>query len=138
MDSSFSLAHASLGLVYLQKSMYREALMELQKESDMRGGSDAPVETWKGIAYAKAGEKSEAKRVLDDLLKRAKQVYVSPVLFAGLYFALGENDLGFKSLDLAYDQRDSRLLELNVLPEFDSVRSDPRFKELLKRVGLEE
>jgi serine/threonine-protein kinase len=137
MDPNFSLAHASLGLAYLQKSMYREALVELQKESDIRKGSDAVVETWRGIAYVKAGKKSEAQRILDDLLKRAKQVYVSPVLFAGLYFALGERDLGFKLLDLAYNERDSRLLEIKVVPEFDSVRADPRFKALLKKVGLE-
>jgi hypothetical protein len=67
---------------------------------------------------------------------RAKQVYVSPVLFASLYFALGENDLGFKLLDQAYDERDSRLLETKVIPEFDIVRTDPRFKALLKKVGL--
>ncbi len=138
MDPSFSLAHASLGQVYLQKSMYQEALTELQKESDIRGGSDAVVETWRGIAYVKAGKKSEAQRILGDLLKRAKQAYVSPVLFASLHFALGENDLGFRSLEAAYDQRDSRLLELKVLPEFDSVRSDARFKVLLKNVGFEE
>ncbi len=138
MDPSFSLAHASLGQVYLQKSMYQEALTELQKESDIRGGSDAVVETWRGIAYVKAGKKSEAHRILADLLERAKQAYVSPVLFASLHFALGENDLGFRSLEAAYDQRDSRLLELKVLPEFDSVRSDARFKVLLKNVGFEE
>lgn len=137
MDPSFSLGHAGLGQAYLQKSMYQEALRELQRESDIRAGSDTVVETWKGIAYVKAGKKSEARRILEDLLERAKQVYVSPVLFASLYFALGENDLGFKSLDLAYNQRDSRLLELKVLPEFDGVRSEPRFKALLKKVGFE-
>lgn len=137
MDPSFSLAHASLGQVYLQKSMYQEALTELQKESDIRGGSDAVVETWKGIAYVKAGKKSEAHRILGDLLKQAKQVYVSPVLFAGLYFALGENDLGFKLLDQAYNERDSRLLEIKVIPEFDSVRQDLRFTALVKKIGLE-
>jgi serine/threonine protein kinase/tetratricopeptide (TPR) repeat protein len=137
MDPNFSLAHASLGLVYLQKSMYREAVMELQKESDIQGGSDAVVETWKGTAYAKAGKKSEARLILSDLLKRAKQLYVSPVLLASLNFALGEKDLGFKLLDLAYSERDSRLLEIKVLPEFDSVRSDSRFINLLRKVGLE-
>jgi serine/threonine protein kinase/Tfp pilus assembly protein PilF len=138
MDPSFSLAHAGLGQAYLQKSMHQEALRELQRESDIRAGSDTVVETWKGIAYVKAGKESEARRILGDLLERAKQVYVSPVLFASLYFTLGENDLGFKSLDLAYNQRDSRLLELKVLPEFDGVRSEPRFKALLKKVGFEE
>jgi len=138
MDPTFSLAHATLGLAYLQKSMYQEALVELQKESDLRGGSDAVVEVWRGIACVKVGKRSEAYGILDDLLKRAKQAYVSPVLLAVLYLALGENDQGFERLDRAYRERDSRLLEIKVLPEFDGVRSDPRFKELLKKVGLEE
>ncbi len=137
MDPGFSLAHASLGGAYLQKAMYREALAELQKESDIRKGSDTVVETWRGIACVKAGKRSEARKILSDLLKRARQAYVSPVVLAGLYFALGENDQGFESLDNAYDERDSRLLEIKVIPEFDCVRSDPRFKKLLKKVGLE-
>jgi Tfp pilus assembly protein PilF len=138
MDPTFSLAHATLGLVYLQKSMYQEALVELQKESELRGGLDAVVEVWKGIALVKVGKRSEAYGILDDLLKRAKRAYVSPALLAVLYLALGENDQGFERLDRAYRERDSRLLEIKVLPEFDGVRSDPRFKELLKKVGLEE
>jgi serine/threonine protein kinase/Tfp pilus assembly protein PilF len=137
MDPSFSLAHASLGLTYLQRSMCEEAVIELQKESDLRGGSDVVVEAWKGIAYVKVGKKSEAHKILGNLLERAKQVYVSPVLLADLYFALGENDQGFKLLDQAYDERDSRLLEIKVIPEYDGVRSDPRFIKLLKKVGLE-
>ncbi|MGB2768757.1 MAG: protein kinase [Candidatus Zixiibacteriota bacterium] len=137
MDPSFSLAHAALGQAYLQKSMYQEALVELQKESELRGGLDAVVEVWKGIALVKVGKRSEAYGILDDLLKRAKRAYVSPVLLACLYFALGEKDKGFERLDEAHRERDSRLLETKVLPEFDGVRSDPRFKELLKKVGLE-
>jgi tetratricopeptide (TPR) repeat protein len=137
MDPTFSLGHATLGLAYLQKSMYQEALVELQKESDIRGSSDPLVEAWRGIACVKLGRRGEALRIVADLLERAKQAYVSPVLLAGLYFALGEDDQGFESLDKAYDERDSRLLEIKVLPEFDCVRSDPRFKELLERVGFE-
>jgi tetratricopeptide (TPR) repeat protein len=137
MDPTFSLAHATLGLAYLQKSMHQEALVELQKESDLRAGSDAVVEVWKGVALVKVGKTSEAHGILHDLLKRAKQAYVSPVLLAGLYFALGENDQGFVRLDQAYRERDSRLFEMKVVPELDGVRSDPRFKELLKKVGFE-
>jgi len=137
MDPTFSLAHATLGLAYLQKSMYQEALVELQKESDLRAGSDAVVEVWRGIACVKVGKRSEAYGILGDLLKRAKQAYVSPVLFAGLHFTLGEIDQGFERLDQAHHERDSRLLEIKVVPEFDHVRSDLRFKALLKNIGLE-
>jgi len=137
MDPTFSSAHATLGLAYLQKSMYQEALVELQKESDLRAGSDAVVEVFRGIACVKVGKRSEAYGILGDLLKRAKQAYVSPVLFAGLHFTLGEIDQGFERLNQAHHERDSRLLQIKVVPEFDHVRSDPRFKKLLKKVGLE-
>ena len=137
MDPGFSFAHATLGQAYLQKSMYQEALTELQKESDVQGGWHPLVETWKGIACVKVGKRIEAQRILVDLVERAKQGYISPVLLAGLHFALGEIDQGFEALERAYSQRDSRLFEIKVYPEFDGTRSDPRFNELLKKVGLD-
>jgi serine/threonine-protein kinase len=137
MDPGFSFAHAILGRAYLQKSMYQEALLELRKESDVRGDWHPLVETWEGIACVKLGKRSEAQRIMGDLVERAKQAYISPVILAGLHFALGEIDQGFEALERAYNQRDSRLFEMKVHPEFDGVRSDPRFKKLLKKIGLE-
>ncbi len=75
--------------------------------------------------------------MLDDLIKRSKEEYVSPVGMASLYFALGENDQGFKWLDKAYEDLDSNLCYIKVSPRFESVRSDPRFKAILKKMGLE-
>ena len=54
-----------------------------------------------------------------------------------IHFALGENDKGFERLEKAYEERDSRLRKLKTDPIFDNVRSDPRFKELLKKMGLD-
>ena len=71
------------------------------------------------------------------MIDRAKQEYVSPFYIALCCFPLGENDLGFEWLDKAYKERDHWLLYLNVEPLFDSVRSDPRFTKLVKKIGLE-
>jgi len=137
MDSSFSAAHGWLGRVHLQKSRYEEALREFKKERDISGRSDPLFEAWKGVAYQRLGRKSEAQQVLDDLLKQAEKGYVPPISLANLYFALGEKDKGFKWLDKAYEERDSTLLEIKGDPGFDSVRSDPRFATMLKKIGLE-
>ncbi len=136
MDSSFSMAHAWLGRVHLEKSSYEEALREFEKERDISGRWDSLVEAWKGVAYQRLGRTSEAQQVLKDLLKRARKSYVPPLALASLYFDLGEKDQGFGWLDRAYQEHDSTLLEIKVDPGFDSVRSDPRFINLLKKIGL--
>ncbi|MGB7063279.1 MAG: protein kinase [Candidatus Zixiibacteriota bacterium] len=137
MDPTFSMVHAALGGVYLQKSMHQEALREFQKEADIQGGLNQHEQAWRGIAYLKAGSRREAHEVLDDLLEQAKRAYVAPTRLASLYFAFREDDEGFRLLNRACEERDSTLLEIKVDPAFDGVRSDPRFKELLKKVGLE-
>jgi len=137
MDPNFVSAHSFLGRVYLQKSMYKEALSEFQKEKDPSRGWMQNVETLFGIAYMRMSKKKEAQQILDDMIERTKQEYVSPYHIALLCFTLGENDLGFEWLDKAYKERDHWLLYLNAEPMFDTVRSDPRFTKLLKKIGLE-
>jgi TolB-like protein/Tfp pilus assembly protein PilF len=137
MDPNFSMVHAALGEVYVQKSMYKEALTEFEKEADIHGHLNQHEQAWRAVAYLNAGKRDEAQRILDDLLERSKRAYVAPTRLAGIYFALGEDDEGFRWLDRSYQERDSTLLEIKVDPGFDEVRSDPRFKELLKKVGLD-
>jgi len=137
MDPSFSATHTWLAQIYLQKGMYEEALRDIEKESVASGGWDPFVEAGKGITYVKMGKRNRAQKVLDGLLERAKKVYISPILLAELHFSLGQNDQGFKWLDKGYEERDSTLLEIKVDPGFDNVRSDPRFKILLEKMGLE-
>jgi tetratricopeptide (TPR) repeat protein len=133
MDPNFSEVHLILGLTYLQMSMYEEALIEFQKERSQAGSGII----WIGITYAKMGRREEALQLVGDLIKRSKEEYVSPVGMARLYFALGENDQGFKWLDKAYEERDSWLWDIKVIPLDDNIRSDPRFKAMLKKMGLE-
>ncbi|MCK4820141.1 tetratricopeptide repeat protein, partial [bacterium] len=136
IDPDFIHTHGLLGLVYLEKSMYEEALSELQKEDTISKGIEATAEIWIGIVYAKTGKVNKARKILEDLIKRSKQEFVSPYFIAILYFNLKEKDKGFSWLDKAYKENDSWLNFLKVDPGFDSVRSNPRFKALLKRMGL--
>ena len=75
--------------------------------------------------------------MLNDLLKRSEQDYVPPSALVFLYFALEENDQGFKWLDKAYEERDPKLIFFGGNPILDPVRSDPRFIDLLKKMNLD-
>ena len=75
--------------------------------------------------------------MLDDLLERSKDEYIAESWIAELFFLLGEEEKGFEWLDKAYEERDFHLIFLRVDPAFDSVRSDPRFIALLKKIGLD-
>ena len=127
MDPNFPYAHFFLGAAYSQKSMYEEALAEFQKESNI---------AWTAITYVRMGKRGEAQNMLEELLVQSKKEYVSPFNIAVVYFVLGENDQGFKWLEKAYEERIGERL-LKISPALDSVRSDPRYKALLKKVGLD-
>ena len=89
-----------------------------------------------GHAYSLSGERDKANKILDELREMSKQRYVSPYLIAIVYVGLGDKDQAFAWLDKAFQDRSSLLLWLKVEPQFDSLRDDPRFQDLLRRVGL--
>ena len=135
MDPNSGFAHWAIGNVYVNKGMYSDAIAEYQKAIPLSGDSpDEPAML--GYAYAVSGKRREALQVIDDLKERSKRSYISPTLIAFIYASLGEKDQAFAWLDKAYDGRDSLLILLKVEPMFDPLRSDPRFTELLQRVGL--
>jgi len=131
MSSEFNETNLYLGMVYLQKSMYKEALSEFLKPG-IRNRMG-----WQGIAYVRMDKKEEAHEILDEMVNVMKYHSSVPYASATLYFSLGDKDEGFKWLEKAYEDRDYRICLLKIDPVFDSVRDDPRFKEMLKKVGLE-
>ena len=89
-----------------------------------------------GHAYAVSGRKDEARAVIEQLNELSKHSYVSPYRVAAIYIGLGEKEQAFAWLDRAYEERDGWLIWLNLDPVLDPVRTDKRFKNLLRKVGL--
>jgi tetratricopeptide (TPR) repeat protein len=89
-----------------------------------------------GHAYAVSGERDKANQILTELREASRQRYVNPYLLAVIYLGLGDKDQAFVWLDKAFQDRSSFLIWLKVEPQFDSLRDDPRFQDLLRRVGL--
>jgi TolB-like protein/Tfp pilus assembly protein PilF len=137
IDDGFWYAHWGLAANYFKKEMYEEALAELRKAKDLYKGWQPDIESFIGINYAYMGRKEEAQQVLSNLFEQAKQKYVPPIAFAELYFILEENDQGFDWLEKAFEARDPGLTWLGVDPFYDPIRSDPRFTDMLKKMGLD-
>lgn len=137
MEPNFIFAHFHLGGVYLAKGMYEEALNEFETELPLAGGLEMYVKTWIGVTHVKLGRTETAQEILDGMIQASEETYLPPTAVAILAFSLGHNDLGFEWLDRAYEAYDIRLSWLKIEPVFDSVRSDPRFQNMLRKVGLE-
>jgi TolB-like protein/DNA-binding winged helix-turn-helix (wHTH) protein/Flp pilus assembly protein TadD len=122
-----------LGFMYEAKGMYERAINEFQNAIRIDGESTGAL-CYLGSALALSGRKKEALAILDKL-KTTKE-YVSPTELAVLYITLGDKESGLAMLEKAYAAHDIQLQTLIVDWHFDSVRSDPRFQDLLRRVGL--
>ena len=134
MEPTFYLAHFTLAMALAQKHDYATAILEFQKAKSL---SDVP---WNyaglGYIYASSGQRREALQVIADLRAKAKQRYVSWYAIATVYAGLGDRDKAFESLEKAYDERSSALTWIKVEPMLDSLRSDPRYADLIRRMGL--
>jgi TolB-like protein/DNA-binding winged helix-turn-helix (wHTH) protein/Tfp pilus assembly protein PilF len=134
LDQGFANAHYKLALVYEAKGMYKEAVKEYLKDEALSGTSQEVVAMLRA-AYSKSGWEGYCQRQLNQLKKESKEGYVSPKSFVMAYLQLGEKDRAFEWLEKAYGERGELLLYLKVDPRFDPLRSDPRFEDLLRRVG---
>ena len=117
--------------------MFDEAIAAFQKAIDVRGGHTLPLKAL-GYTYAVSGRLTDAREILDTLKALSLKSYVSPYNLATIYVGLGETDEAFAWLDRAFEERSRSLVWLNVAQEYDGLRSDPRFKSLLRRIGLPE
>lgn len=134
-DPDFYIARRYLGMAYEQKRMYAEAIAEFQKAVTLSGGSTL-MKAHLGHAYAVSGDKARAQQVLDELQERSKKGYVSAYLTAVIYAGLGEKDKAFEWLERAYNERAEFMIYMRMDPRLESLRTDPRFQDLLRRMGL--
>src|SRR6266566_1330772 len=135
MDRNFARAHEDLGRAYEQKGMYEQAIRALRTAVTNSGRSPAYLGSL-AYAYAVSGHRKEAAKLFEELRKVARKRYVSAYVFALVCAGLKDKDGAFAWLRKACDEYSSALIFLKVNPRFAALRSDARFHDLLRHVGL--
>src|SRR5207302_4750783 len=137
LDSHFAPAHQTLGWAYLNLGKHQEAITEFHLAVELSGTDDMDRMLDLGFAYAVTGKQSEARKILIQLKQLHEPGLVPSGSIAILYGALGELDEAFAWLNRAYQERDPELTYLKVPGRrFEPLRHDPRFHEIVRRVGL--
>src|SRR5690348_14587097 len=136
LEPSYYIAHHNLARAYIEKGMYQQAIEELEKAMAL-GGRDALSLGVLAHAYGKAGRRQEALKLVGELLHRPNGEHVPPLRpLAIAYSGLGDKDKAFACLETAYERRSGALFELNSQLLYAPLRSDPRFQDLARRIGL--
>jgi TolB-like protein/tetratricopeptide (TPR) repeat protein len=133
MEASFIMARIYLGRAYALNRMYNEAINEFDK-SLAEGSAD--VKGYLGLTFALAGDRRKAERVLAELISDSADHYVSPYHFGTISLALGDVESAFQWLDKAVDERGRHVAALRLDPALASIRGDPRFQMLLRRIEI--
>jgi len=135
LDPNFVWAHAFLAQAHAWKGQYEQSFAACEKVANLFGGN--PYSTaLHSLILAIAGRTDEAKSILKELNTRPTLDTVAVMAMADTYSVLGENDAAFALLESAYQERAAFLIYLRVRPTFDNIRSDPRYADLLRRMGL--
>jgi len=137
VDPDYWFTHEWLGRAYARLGKFSEAVAELHTAQRLEGSGNAEIDSALGRVYADAGNRTEATKVLDHLRERMRNEFVSGAFVATIHVGLGEIDEAFAALAQGAAQHSWFVPFWKVDPELDPLRSDPRFAELLKKVGLE-
>jgi TolB-like protein/DNA-binding winged helix-turn-helix (wHTH) protein/Flp pilus assembly protein TadD len=135
MDPNFALSRMVLGQAYEQKGLYQQAIVEFQKAATISHDSP-PMLGSLGHVLGVAGNKTEAEKILAQMVGLSKKQYVSPFYISIVYAGLHENEKAMDWLEKAYEDRSNAIIFLKVDPDFDDLRSNPRFQVLLNRLAL--
>ena len=136
MEPSFAITRLILGRVYIAKNKLFEAIDELKKARELSGNAVMMAASL-GMAYAKAGKLEEAKGILEELKARSQKQYVSSYWIGVLYGVLGDIDKHYELWNKAYEERSEGLIGIKIYAISAPFHSDPRYKALLKKMGLE-
>jgi TolB-like protein/Tfp pilus assembly protein PilF len=135
IDPNFAHAHWELGIAYVREGEFAKAIPEFQTATTL----SPDINQYKaglGHAYGRAGKNAEARKLLYELKELSKRRYVSGCDCAAIYAGLDEKDRAFACLEEAHEQHDYTLTSAKGNPLFDPLRSDPRFQDMLRRIGL--
>jgi len=136
VNPNFLWAQINLAWAYEQTMMFDEAVAQFQTAAKLPGTASTLAMASLGHAYAVAGKRREAQAVLAQLTERAAKSYVSPYQIAAIYAGLGDADQTFVWLEKAYTERSSWLVHITWDPRLASLHADPRFADLVRRIGL--
>jgi len=134
LDPSFPMTHGHLGCIYQLRGNYEAAIQEYQTEIS---AGDSSWLSNLGNAYALSGNRTGAQDMLNALLRSSGQGSIRSIEIAFVYYGLGDRGIAFEWLNRAYQGGDIGFINLKTDPTWNGLRSDPRFKELLRNVGLE-
>ena len=134
LDPNFVLASAWVAQAYEQKGMYADALAELERAQEIENWYWLTAEV--GCVNALTGKRDEAERIIAELSARSAHEYIDEAEIAYICVALGDYDQAFSWLEKGYQSRAGGLPWIIMEPKFDPIRSDPRFDELVRRMGL--
>jgi serine/threonine protein kinase/tetratricopeptide (TPR) repeat protein len=135
LDPNYPVTYWILGLLLRKTGCYELAITEGEKGVKLSGGSPL-MRAALAHTLGTAGRTKEALEMLDDLTNLAKQKYVAPYFFAGIYIGLGENDRAIEYLEKCYEEHSHWLIYLHIDPSMDGLRDNQGFQGLLRRIGL--
>jgi tetratricopeptide (TPR) repeat protein len=132
LEPSFDLGLRSLSEIYYYQGKYEESLSTLKKQFEFRGDPDAVEALEQG--YRESGYEGAMRAAANRLVARSRKTFVRPGLVAVFYVRAGEKDLALDWLEKAYEGRDIEIVNLRDSPQWDPLRSDPRFQEILQKL----
>jgi tetratricopeptide (TPR) repeat protein len=135
MDPSFIAAHGYLGQIYIEKKQYAEAIDEFRTALSLSPG-DVAGQADLAHAYAISGKKAQAEEILQEFQNVRGSKYISTYDWAVIYAGFRDKERTLKALEDAYDERNGRLVNLGVHPQFAFLSREPRFQKLLAQIGL--
>jgi TolB-like protein/Flp pilus assembly protein TadD len=135
IDPKFYPAYIKLGKTYLQKSNFEKGVLMMQKAAEISNGT-AIARAYLAYAYGVSGKKEEARQIINELLETSKNQFVSPIVIAVAFAGLSDRASTMDWLEEAFNQRAGGLPKINVDPMFDDLRVEPRFQELLRKIGF--
>lgn len=137
MQPDNAFAHWSMGYNLIAKGQPEQAIPELEKSVALSDHSPAVI----GVlirAYAHAGRRSDALRMLEELKRHSKTGYIPAGAFINAYLGLGDQEQAFVWLERGYEEKSGIMIFLKAHPHFDPIRKDPRFADLVQRIGLDQ
>jgi tetratricopeptide (TPR) repeat protein len=135
LDPQHFMLHFILGRAYRRLGQGAKAIAQL-KAARKSPGEIPLIDAVLGLAYAVSGQKEQAQKVIEAFRAASGKRYIPPTYFGMLYAGLGDKDRALEWLEKAFEERADLLTWLNVEPMMDDVRSDPRFQDLIRRIGL--